>query len=411
LLKSADDKLLSIFPASWNLPYHLFVEFSRRTTKHVADVLEQSEKEQLEATVHVASLLKALKSILTFEAEMKASFDMQSRSRESEYEGEVALIIEFVAPTSIAEAFDNYLGPYVQLERQTLETLMDGLMREEEASMREEKVNASSSTVHSKEPYGSSQKMFEFIKSSLKRCTAFSTGKTYLSLSKEFRICLQHYAENLRFRCPSPVALRAGKPQYVISAGENQLMGKVVTTGEYCIDTVPQLEMMMQKHINPSLREEIQFTSQIDAFMDMVSFTYTIITAGITERLEPAMKTLRSTNVTSIDSVGDDSKYVKEMIAVINEIIPKIRACLSPSYFQSFCMNLVKGIFERVLENILKLKRISKTGGGQLLLDLQGIKTYVLRMPNTRQEQGQVCTISRFPVVMPSWFGLYVNVG
>jgi hypothetical protein len=56
--------------------------------------------------------------------------------------------------------------------------------------------------------------MFEFIKQSLKRCTAFSTGMTYLSLSKEYRICLQNYADALKYRCPMPVAhkLRQGQP-------------------------------------------------------------------------------------------------------------------------------------------------------------------------------------------------------
>jgi hypothetical protein len=400
LLSVADERLSSIFPSNWNLPYHLFVEFSRRTTKHVADVLEHGGKDQLDANAHVAGLLKALKSILVFEAEMKTSFDMQTRNKETESTGtkeEVATSGDFIAPTSIAEAFDAYLGPYVQLERQSLEDLMGSLMRDEDISMREDTNGSGISPTLSKEPYGSSHKMFEFIKSSLKRCTAFSTGDTYLSLSKEFRICLQHYAENLRFRCPSPVSAKAGKPpQYVISPSGEQLMSRIVTTGEYCINTVPQLEVMMKKHINSSLCDQIDFSVQIDAFMDMVSFTYSVMTAGITERLEPAMKTMRKTNVTSIEYVGDDSKYVKEISAVLNETIPRIRACMSASYFAGFCMKLVTAVLAKVLESLVQMRHISKTGGGQLLLDLQGIKTYLLRMPHSRLQEGEEpCTISK----------------
>lgn len=391
LLKAADDRVSSIFPASWNLPYHLFVEFSRRTTKHVADVLESAENDSTDAIAHVATLLKALKCILTFEAEMKASSDMQTRSFETqsadEGNGERR---DFIAPPSITEAFDSFLGPYVQLERQGLEELMDKLMQEEEASMRDEAASTSSSVGRSKDPFGSSHKMFEFIKNSLKRCTAYSTGNTYLSLSKEFRICLQHYAENLRFRCPSPVSAKGGKPQYVITPSGEQLMSRIVTTGEYCIDTVPKLEEMMKKHISPSLCEEVDFSVQIDTFMDMVSFTYSIMTAGISERLEPAMRTLRTkTNVTSIDFVGDDSLYVKEINMVLNETIPRVRICMSGSYFQGFCMKLATTVLDKFLENLWLLKRISKTGGGQLLLDLQGVKTYLLRMPNSHLVQGE----------------------
>ena len=383
LLKTADDRVSSIFPASWNLPYHLFVEFSRRTSRHMADVLSHAETGATEATVHVASLLKALKSVLKFEAEMKASFDIQNKAIESESDNDKKLI--FLAPTSIAVAFDDYLGPYVQLERESLETLMGTLMREEEASIREGESNQNT-TVHIKEPYVSSQKMFEFIKSSLKRCTAFSTGNTYLSLSKEFRICLQHYAESLRFRCPSPVS---AKFKYVISPTGEQQLSRIVATGEYCIDTVPQLEVIMKNHINPQLCGEIDFSVQIDAFVEMVSFTYSVMTAGITERLEPAMKMLRKTNFSTADSIGDDSKYVKEITKVLNEAIPRIRPCMSASYFQGFCIKLVAAVLAKFLESIWLLKCISQTGGGQLLLDLQGIKTYLQNMPNTRLAVGE----------------------
>lgn len=44
--------------------------------------------------------------------------------------------------------------------------------------------------------------MFVFIKNSIKRCTALTTGPTFLSLSREFKTCFQNYAESLRGRCP-----------------------------------------------------------------------------------------------------------------------------------------------------------------------------------------------------------------
>ena len=48
-------------------------------------------------------------------------------------------MIEYLAPPSINDAFDAYLGPYVQLERANLEQMMEGLMREEDALLRDEK--------------------------------------------------------------------------------------------------------------------------------------------------------------------------------------------------------------------------------------------------------------------------------
>ena len=385
LLKAVNDKVSSIFPSYWNLPYFLFLEFSRRTSKHLADVLEHAESVHIESKTYVPLLKNSLKSILGFEAEMMVSVDMKPRIHENLDADAVPVeSADCIAPESLSEVFDAYLTPYVQQKREALEALMERLNQEEKLSS----ATATSSPQTENGVYESSLNMFEFIRTALKECTTFSRGYTYLSMSREFRICLQHYAENLKFRCPSPVSYKKMKPLYVISASEDKMMSRIIATGEYCINTVPNLELLMKSHIKPTLSEEINFSVQIDAFMDMVSHTYGIMTSGICERLEPAMKTLRGTNVTSLDSVGDDSRYVKEIRGVLNETIPRVRACMSPPYFQGFCMNVVTKVLELLLDNIWQLKCISKTGGGQLLLDLQGVKTYLLRMPNANLKEG-----------------------
>ena len=385
LLKAVNDKVSSIFPSYWNLPYFLFLEFSRRTSKHLADVLEHAESVHIESKTYVPLLKNSLKSILGFEAEMMVSVDMKPRIHENLDADAVPVeSADCIAPESLSEVFDAYLTPYVQQKREALEALMERLNQEEKLSS----ATATSSPQTENGVYESSLNMFEFIRTALKECTTFSRGYTYLSMSREFRICLQHYAENLKFRCPSPVSYKKMKPLYVISASEDKMMSRIIATGEYCINTVPNLELLMKSHIKPTLSEEINFSVQIDAFMDMVSHTYGIITSGICERLEPAMKTLRGTNVTSLDSVGDDSRYVKEIRGVLNETIPRVRACMSPPYFHGFCMNVVTKVLELLLDNIWQLKCISKTGGGQLLLDLQGVKTYLLRMPNANLKEG-----------------------
>ena len=385
LLKAVNDKVSAIFPSYWNLPYFLFLEFSRRTSKHLADVLEHAESVHIESKTYVPLLKNSLKSILGFEAEMMVSVDMKPRIHEN-LDADAAPVesADCIAPESLSEVFDAYLTPYVQQKREALEALMERLNQEEKLSS----ATATSSPQTENGVYESSLNMFEFIRTALKECTTFSRGYTYLSMSREFRICLQHYAENLKFRCPSPVSYKKMKPLYVISAAEDKMMSRIIATGEYCINTVPNLELLMKSHIKPTLSEEINFSVQIDAFMDMVSHTYGIMTSGICERLEPAMKTLRGTNVTSLDSVGDDSRYVKEIRGVLNETIPRVRACMSPPYFQGFCMNVVTKVLELLLDNIWQLKCISKTGGGQLLLDLQGVKTYLLRMPNANLKEG-----------------------
>jgi hypothetical protein len=130
---------------------------------------------------------------LTFEQEIKTELGLLDRPPIGE---------EQQLAESIGDAFDGFLDPYVKLERSKLDELIQSMLLLEEQ-------------VHGPEeskpdiPYESSRKMFEEIKKSLKRCSTFSNGNTLLSLSMEFRVCLQQYALSLGSRSSAFVFLLA----------------------------------------------------------------------------------------------------------------------------------------------------------------------------------------------------------
>lgn len=380
LLKAVDDRVSSLFPTSWMVPFYLFLEFSRRTRKHLVDLLKDLEENIMgDKTTHVQTMLKALKSIISFETEMKSIFQM--------YTSVLGYEVKLEYSDSITQAFDSYLGPYVAFEREQLEKLMTTIMSNEDKGV----VNEDEGPMNPSDPYFSSRKMFEYIKKSLKRCTTYSTGQTYLALSREYRICLHNYSESLKFRCPSPEFSKPGQPLiYNVTPAAEETLIRVIITGDYCIDTVPQLEEVMKKQIQPELIDELDFSGQIDSFNDMVGFVLGILCQVITSRLQTAFKNMRGVNWgVDRDVMGDESKYVKEIIAVFNEHIPRLRRTIPTIYFQSYLMKLVNAFLDTLLATIWKLKRVTQTGAGQLLLDLNGVKEYLLRMPNARMEAGK----------------------
>ncbi len=83
--------------------------------------------------------------------------------------------------------------------------------------------------------------MFVFIKNSIKRCTALTTGQTFLSLTKEFKTCMQQYADMLRARCPAQVTFNGpGQPlQARLAPGQETVICYLINTGEYCADVSP----------------------------------------------------------------------------------------------------------------------------------------------------------------------------
>lgn len=390
LLSAVDSKLSNVLQPHWKAPKYLFIEFSRRTKKHIGDILAEREKESPEANAHVAFMLKSLKSILAFEAEMKASFSIKSRDQDLEETSQSTQLDE-----SISEVFDSYLGPYVQLEREGLEKLMETVIAAEDnhgvpVTGSQDGETPPPIALKPDEPFESSRKMFEYIKNSLKRCTIYSTGLTYLSLSKEFRICLQQYAESLKFRCPSPIALgKNGKsPIYNINKQIEATLCRIICTGDYCIETVPQLEAMMKQRIHPTLTNEVDFSAQIDAFMDMVSFTMGVLASGEIFRMGEDFIKMRETSWNTLEEVGDVSPYAKHTFRILTDGVVRIRTTMSSAYFQNVCTKLASVYLDEFLENIWQLRRVSKTGGAQLLMDLNGIKEYLMKMPNVKLPDG-----------------------
>ena len=85
-------------------------------------------------------------------------------------------------------------------------------------------------------------------------------------------------------------------------------------------------------------------------------------------RIDPSLKTMRNMNWAAVESVGDESKYAKEIYSIFKDAIPRIRSHISTVYFQTFTVKLASAFLDRLLDNVWKLKRIAKTGAGYFVV-------------------------------------------
>lgn len=382
LLKYVDSKFGTIFPTHWRLPLRLCLEFCERTKMHL--ILLLTEMESADRT-DVHALLKALQSALRFEQEMSERFHLlqeleQSRlleaahakqmaeelrvqnrlkqndklmyiptdhtaiNKEDETESGFLSLAHSAILGGISGVFDKFLGSYVLLERQNLEDMLQRLSQEEDTPA--EGVGAASGGTYGN-IYGSSTAMFVFIKQSIKRCTALTTGQTFLSLSKEFKTCMIQYVEMLMKRCPPAVPLGGNLVTYKLPPNGEMSLCYLINTGEYCAEVVPQLEQMVQAKIQPTLSAKVSFDTEVDAFMDLVAHCIKVLVAGIMDRLEPSFRTMAGINWAGFTSVGEESQYLHTCNAVLVDAIPKIRETLSASYFTNLCNKIASEILAR----------------------------------------------------------------
>jgi len=225
--------------------------------------------------------------------------------------------------------------------------------------------------------YGSSISMFVYIKNSIKRCTALTTGITFLSLSKEFRTCLQNYAESLRSKCPQS----SGQPPvFRLLPGSEVSLCYIINTSEYCSEVVPQLESMVKNKMAKDLVDRVDFSQEVDAFMDVVAYALNALQSGVMDRLEPAFRAMQNVNWSAVNMVGEESAHIHQWQNALQELLPRIRDALTDTYFRSFCTKLATNFLQRYIDIIMKQKRITETGTQQLLLDTYNVKTLLLHL-------------------------------
>ena len=428
LLKNVDSKFSNICPVHWKLPLKLCIEFSERTKSHLILLLTAMESKD-QTDVH--ALLKALQSTLRFEQEMGTRFcnDLKQSissknnvtvtttlsisssnisnnlSKNSSLESLRANDVLTYIPTDhstknigdddalflnnantiinggISGIYDKFLGTYVLLERQNLEELLQRLGQEEDITKGDNDAGdqLTSGSINCGNVYGSAMSMFVFIKNSIKRCTALTTGQTFLALTKEFKTCMQQYTKMLRSRCPSAIGQ---PPVYKLSPGVEVSLCYLVNTGEYCSEVVPQLEQMIKQKISTQLSSKIDLSSEVDAFTDLVAYSLKVLVSGILDKLDPAFRIMANSNFGSTSNVGEESSYVHMFNGTITELVPKIRESLASSYYNSFCTKMATELLTKYLDVIMKHKRISEMGSQQLLLDTYSLKTLLMHLHN-----------------------------
>lgn len=390
LLQVIDEKMSSVLPTRWNVPFHLFEEFTRRTNKHLADILAR-EYPDPKNIADVAILIRSITSLNNFEKKMLAKFSDKLMDDALHSDDSTA----FTLTTPMRDAFDIYLGPYIQIEKKGLHEVLGTITQGEQTPVPpragEPQPENPPPPFNPGEPYASSTQLVENIKSSLKRVLGFSNGSALFMLSKEHAGLLLKYAEILKARCPPPDSpVKPDKPpQYRINKTDEKTLCRVICTAEYCIDTIPGLENVFKQKIREDYKDKVDYTSLCEVFHDLVAFAMNILAVGEVYRMKDMFEQMRGINWATDIIVGDVNDHVKQMLKVFVDCIPRIRNTMSAAYFQNFCNKIITVFLDQFLSTVWKLRRVSKTGGTQLLVDLNGIKEFLVKMPNVKLPEGK----------------------
>jgi hypothetical protein len=105
------------------------------------------------------------------------------------------------------------------------------------------------------------------------------------------------------------------------------------------------------------------------------------LVAGLENLLEEQLHLLHKINWQTFENVGDESTYVIEIGDKIKMFVPILRQMLSSLYFTNFCDKFAACFLPKILQTVMKCRKINQVATQQMLLDMYALKTLFLQLP------------------------------
>lgn len=361
MLKTYDEEHATIFPISWRVNEMLANAFCESTREDFKGILSRSIRREDGQSLNIDVLLNCLQETLDFEHNLERRFTNASRASMDTLSSNDDKSPVF--SQAISEAFEPYLSVWVEAQDKQLSAMIP-LFRQQPPKPPDEDFSPQM-------VIPSSTNLFSFYRQILAQCAKLSTGARLVELTKVFAKYLDQYAQQilLFYISERPSGQTPSKTLQI----EDIVL--VLNTADYCFNTCTQLEEKIKSRIDEGLKSNIDLQSQADTFMGIASATVRALVHRVEVDIEPTWREMRNTGWSKMESVGDQSSYVAELLRRIKTRAAEILAMLhKPQYARAFCDNVVELIANAYLSNIFQCKPISEVGAEQMLLD-----SYVLK--------------------------------
>jgi hypothetical protein len=227
----------------------------------------------------------------------------------------------------------------------------------------------------------SSTELFHFYRLTLAQCAKLSTGSRLLELSTTFAKYLEQYSQQVLYYFLSE--------KHGAQGPSTEDATLILNTADYCYNTCTQLEEKIKGRIDEDLKAKVDLQSQADAFMGIASATVRVLVRKVEIACEPSWREMRNTPWSRLESVGDQSSYVAELLRHVKDNSGEILKLLhKQQYARAFCDNLVDLMANTYIANIVLSKPISEAGAEQMLLDSYVLKKGFTELPTLNDEAG-----------------------
>uniref|UniRef100_A0A1L8DW08 Vacuolar protein sorting-associated protein 53 homolog n=1 Tax=Nyssomyia neivai TaxID=330878 RepID=A0A1L8DW08_9DIPT len=426
-----EDKFGKIFPIDWEVSERITVHFCQMTHEQLSKLMARRRME-----IDVKLLLYAIGKTTAFEALLAKRFtgitlqDGSTKNTEApKYQAPQTSASESPAQSEtedsgivkpVASAFSDLIGscfkPYLDIYTDSIDKNLAELI-EQFVQTKHPTDSIVRTTV-----FPSCADLFVFYKKCMVQCVQLSNGKPMYDLAMIFKKYLREYAAKiLESRIPklttssytpssisSSMSLLTRDLQNLSTAagqvihsflkeGEVQRFTKeeiiticcILTTAEYCLETVQQLEDKLREKVEGAFTEKIDLGEEKDVYHRIISNCIQYLVQDLETGCEPALIVMSKIQWQTISNVGDQSSFVNSIITHFKQTIPTIRDNLATSrkYYIQFCHKFVNSFIPKYINHLYKCRLTSVQesnvlGCEQLLLDTHSLKTVLMDLPS-----------------------------
>lgn len=363
-------------------------------------------------------------------------------------------------PTLITTPFTDLIGncfkPFLDIYTDSIDKNLSELMEQ----FHQYKFNAQEQIAKKSSILPSGADLFVFYKKCLVQCNQLSNGKPMYDLAMIFKKYLREYAgkclenkipklntatttaSNLATNISSGILNRENFQQFSTAAGqvlqnflkEGDVLRYsdddlvqicfILTTSEYCLETVQQLEDKLKEKIDPTFGD-FDLGEEKDVFHRVISNCIQLLVHDLESGCEYGLGVMSKVQWQNISNVGDQSEFVNLILKEFRHFIPIVRDNLASSrkYYTQFCLKFISSFIPRYINNLFKcrptlsLSQSSSTaptvnsagvsfgesnvlGCEQLLLDTHSLKTVLLDLPSINSQVNRKAPASYTKVVI-----------
>ncbi|KAF2132665.1 hypothetical protein P153DRAFT_428738 [Dothidotthia symphoricarpi CBS 119687] len=371
MMKTYDVEHASIFPPYWRVNDMLANSFCEGTRDDFKAILQRSMRKGEGQTLDVDMLLSCLQETLDFEHSLERRFATESRSSVDTMASKDDRPHGFTQ--IISEAFEPYMSLWVESQDKQLATLIP--------KYRQQPLRNTEEDFSPQAVIPSSTELFHFYRLTLAQCAKLSTGTRLLELSTTFAKYLDQYGRQVLYY------FLGEKPGAQGPSLEDAIL--ILNTADYCYATCNQLEEKIKGRIDEEFKSKVDLQNQADAFMGIASATVRVLVRKVEIACEPSWREMRNTPWSKLESVGDQSSYVAELLHHVKDTSAEITKYLhKQQYARAFCDSVVDLMAATYIANIVQSKPISEAGAEQMLLDSYVLKKGFTELPILNEDPG-----------------------